>query len=309
MGKPLLGFFRKRSGLQIICNTTGLLAIVLSCVNASSFAQTRALASSQTTGKHASSTLRDASFHSASLNREMHYRVLLPANYAATTQRYPTLILLHGLYGDYKNWSTLTNLSKYARSLNLIIAMPDAGNSWYVDSATDPADKYEDYIVQDFIKEIDAHYRTKPERSARAVAGLSMGGYASVKFALKYPNLFSYAGGISAALDAAGDLDETHPEFREGLWKAFGETGNPVRQQNDVFPLLAGADMKALPYFYMDCGADDMFLGVNRKFVVQLQQMKIPYEFHEMPGGHEWKYWDGAIERLLSVLVKHNFAE
>lgn len=309
MAMPLLDFFRKRSGLQIICNTAGLLTIILFWVNAPSFAQTGAVASSQTTGKHAASTLRDASFHSASLNREMHYRVLLPANYDAATQRYPTLILLHGLYGDYKNWSKLTNLSKYARPLNLIIAMPDAGNSWYVDSATVPADKYEDYIVQDFIREIDAHYRTKPERSARAVAGLSMGGYAAVKFGLKYPNLFSYVGGISAALDAAGDLDETHPEFREGLRKAFGETGNPVRQQNDVFPLLAVADMKTLPYFYMDCGADDMFLGVNRKFVVELQQLKISYEFHEMPGGHEWKYWDGAIERLLSVLVKHNFAE
>ena len=309
MGKPMLGFFRKRSGLQIIWNTAGLLAIVLFCVNNPSCAQTRAVASSQTTGKHAPSTLRDASFHSASLSREMHYRVLLPANYDAATQRYPTLVLLHGLYGDYKNWSTLTKLSKYARALNLIIAMPDAGNSWYVDSATVPADKYEDYIVQDFIQEIDAHYRTKPERSARAVAGLSMGGYAAVKFALKYPNLFSYVGGISAALGAAGDLDETHPEFRDGLRKAFGETGNPVRQQNDVFPLLEGADIKALPYVYLDCGSGDMFLGVNRKFVGQLQQLKIPYEFHEMPGGHEWKYWDGAIQRFLNVLVSQNFAK
>jgi hypothetical protein len=37
--------------------------------------------------------------------------------------------------------------------------------------------------------------------------------------------------------------------------------------------------------------------------------LKIPYEFHEMPGGHEWKYWDGAIQRFLNVLVRQNFAE
>jgi putative tributyrin esterase len=309
MAMTLLGFFRKRSDLQIICNTAGLLTIILFCVNAPSFAQTGAVASSQTTGKHAAATLRDASFHSASLNREMRYRILLPTNYDVSARRYPTLILLHGLYGDYKNWSTLTNLSKYACALNLIIAMPDAGNSWYVDSATDPADKYEDYIARDFIQEIDAHYRTKPEKSARAIAGLSMGGYAAAKFALKYPNLFSYVGGISAALDAAGNLNETHPEFRDGLRKAFGEAGNTVRQQNDVFLLLASADIKALPYFYLDCGSGDMFLEVNRKFVAQLQQMKIPYEFHEMPGGHEWKYWDGAIQRFLNVLVRQKFAE
>ena len=238
----------------------------------------------------------------------MHYRVLLPLNYNTSGKRYPTLFLLHGLNGDYKNWSTLTSLSKYARNLNLIIAMPDAGNSWYVDSATNPADKYEDYIMQDFIREIDTHYRTIPNRSARAIAGLSMGGYAAVKFALKYPGIFSYAGGISAALDAADDLDETHPEFRDGLQKAFGEAGNPVRQQNDVFALLAGVDVKALPYFYTDCGTDDMFLGVNRRFVVRGEQLKIPYEYHELPGGHDWKYWDSAIERFLNVLTGHNFA-
>ena len=121
--------------------------------------------------------------------------------------------------------------------------------------------------------------------------------------------MFFYAGGISSALDAAEDLDQTHPEFRDGLLKAYGEAGNPARHQNDVFPLLAAAGIKALPYFYLDCGSDDMFLGVNRRFVVQLQQLKIPYEFHEMPGGHEWKYWDGAIQRFLNVLVRRNFAQ
>jgi S-formylglutathione hydrolase FrmB len=307
--KPVHGSFRRRRGLQFINNPVLWIAILVLWVSVPSYAQTRPVPSPRLPRKHSSATLQDASFHSISLNREMHYRILLPANYDASVRRYPTLFLLHGLYGDYKNWSTLTSLAKYARNVNLIIAMPDAGNSWYVDSATNPEDKYEDYIVQDFIREVDGRYRTKPERSARAIAGLSMGGYAAVKFGLKYPDKFSYAAGISAALNAAEDLDQTHPEFRDSLQKAYGEAGNPVRQQNDVFPLLAGADAKFLPYLYLDCGADDMFLGVNRRFVVQLQQSKIPYEFHEMPGGHEWKYWDGAIERFLSVLARHNFPE
>ena len=310
MTRKLLAYsFGPRRGFALVGNTALLIAVFLFCVSVPSFAQKTPGDQPAPGKKHTSATLREASFHSASLNREMHYRVLLPVNYDASARRYPTLFLLHGLYGDYKNWSTLTSLAKYARNLNVIIAMPDAGNSWYVDSATNSADKYEAYIVEDFIREIDARYRTKPERSARAIAGLSMGGYGAVKFALKYPDQFSFVGGISAALDAAGDLDETHSEFREGLRKAFGEAGNPARQQNDVFPLLAAADMKALPYFYLDCGADDMFLGVNHRLAARLQQMKIPYEFHEMPGGHEWNYWDGAIQRFLNVVVRQKFAE
>jgi S-formylglutathione hydrolase FrmB len=284
-----------------------LLAILLLSISAPSFAQGKAPAQPKPDRVRHSVTLRDATFHSTSLNRDVHYRILLPANYESSERRYPTLFLLHGLYGDDQNWTTRTNLVNYARDLNLIIAMPDAGNSWYVNSATDPADKFEDFIVKDFITEIDTRYRTIREGYARAVAGLSMGGYAAVKFSLKYPELFAFAGGISAALDASADLDERNAEFREGLRNVFGEPGNLVRSQNDVFVLLANTGSKKLPYFYLDCGSDDMFLDVNRKFAARLQQLRIPYEAHELPGGHTWNYWDGAIDRFLSLLVKSSF--
>ena len=254
-----------------------------------------------------SSSLRDATFHSGSLGRDMRYRVILPAGYDTSGKRYPTLFLLHGLYGDFTNWSTRTNLVSDVRDMDLIIAMPDAGNSWYVNSASNPDDKFEDYIVKDFVEQIDAHYRTIPEGYARAIAGLSMGGYAAVKFSLKYPQLFSHVGGISAALDASADLDERHVDFREGLRKVFGEPGNPVRAQNDVFLLLSHANVKKLPQYYLDCGSDDMFFGVNRKFAARLQELGISYEFHEMPGDHNWKYWDSAMERFLSALSKTSF--
>jgi S-formylglutathione hydrolase FrmB len=74
-----------------------------------------------------------------------------------------------------------------------------------------------------------------------------------------------------------------------------------------VFVLLSHTDGKGLPYFYLDCGSEDMFLEVNRKFIVRLQELNIPYEFHEFPGGHSWSYWDEAIERFLLMLAKSNF--
>ncbi len=291
---------------QPFCAAGALFTAILFSICGPAFAQNKSSPARKANKAHAA-ILRDATFHSTSLNRDMHYRILLPANYEASAQRYPTLFLLHGLYGDNQNWSTRTDLVNYARDLNLIIAMPDAGNSWYMNSATSPEDRYEDYIVKDFIAEIDTHYRTIREGYRRAIAGLSMGGYAAVNFSLKYPGLFAYAGGISAALDASADLDETRPEFREGLRKAFGESGNPARSQNDVFVLLSHSDGKGLPYFYLDCGSEDMFLEVNRKLVVRLRQLRIPYEFHEYPGGHYWNYWDAAIERFLLMLAKSNF--
>lgn len=306
--KFLHHLYRWRIGFQSVCSAMALCVTIICCTSTPCTAQSGPHASPRSAKQHSDVTLKSASFHSANLNQEMHYVVLLPAGYDASAQRYPVLFLLHGLYGDDQNWSTRTNLAKYARNLRLIIAMPDAGNSWYVNSATHPAEKYEDYIVKDFVEEIDTHYRTIREGYARAIAGLSMGGYAAVKFSLKYPNLFAFAGGISAALDAPEDLDETHPEFRESLRKAFGEAGNPARPQNDVFVLLSRADIKGLPYFYLDCGSGDMFLDVNHKFAARLQQLKLPYEFHELQGGHTWDYWDAAIERFLQMLERRNFA-
>jgi S-formylglutathione hydrolase FrmB len=81
--------------------------------------------------------VQDGAFHSAALDREMKYRVLLPCFYQAGGRRFPVLYLLHGLYGDYLNCDTRTNLESYAEKYELIVVMPDAGDSWYTNSATE----------------------------------------------------------------------------------------------------------------------------------------------------------------------------
>src|SRR5215470_6112654 len=159
--------------------------------------------------------VEDFVFHSASLGRNMHYRVLLPADYE-NAGGLPVLYLLHGLDGDYTDWDTITRLEKYAKNLPIIIAMPDADDSWYTNSATVPADKFEDYIAKDFVSEVDSRFRTIRDRRGRAIAGLSMGGYGSLKFSLK-SQLFAFAGSLSGALNAAQNLDELRPDFRKQL--------------------------------------------------------------------------------------------
>ena len=245
---------------------------------------------------------KDARFQSVSLEREMRYRIYLSHNYAATTRRYPVLYLLHGLYGDYQNWDTLTNLAQYAAGTDWIIVMPDADDSWYTNSATKPQDKFEDYIAKDLIAEIDGKYRSIRDRHARAIAGLSMGGYGALKLALRDPQLFAFAGSLSGALDAARDLDSRRPEFARKLVEVFGPPGNPVREDNDVFHLLQRVAPKDLPYLYLACGTEDNFLSVNREFVAGLSQHSVRYEYHETPGQHDWGDWDRAIKPMLGAM-------
>jgi S-formylglutathione hydrolase FrmB len=152
----------------------------------------------------------------------MHYRVLLPAAYEAGG-RFPALYLLHGLYGDYMNWDTRTRLEEYAKATNVIVVMPDADDWWYTNSATVPADKFEDYIAKDLISQIDKTFRTLRDRHARAIAGLSMGGYASVKFGLKYPDLFVFVGSLSGAFQCGAKSRCSPPRISRqtagGFWQ------------------------------------------------------------------------------------------
>src|SRR5512147_1557914 len=103
----------------------------------SAVAQRENTASAQPTRAiSAESRMQDRVFQSESLGRQMKYRILLPQGYFESARYYPVLYLLHGWHGDYQNWTTLTNLTFYAENLPIIIVMPDAADSWYVDSAT-----------------------------------------------------------------------------------------------------------------------------------------------------------------------------
>jgi putative tributyrin esterase len=245
--------------------------------------------------------VEESVFHSASLKRDMHYLVLFPSDYASG-RRFPVLYLLHGLYGDYKNWDTKTHLESASDTVSFLIIAPDANDSWYTNSAAKAQDRFEDYIVKDLISEVDSKYRTIREKRARAIAGLSMGGYGAVKLALKYPELFAFAGSLSGAFDATQNLDDLRPEFRAKLLEVFGNPGSKTRVENDVFLLLKGSGDS--PYFYLACGADDFFLSTNRAFTARLSNLKVPYEYHETPGGHTWEYWDSQLTPLLKAVER-----
>lgn len=252
-------------------------------------------------------TVREGSFQSAALGRPMRYRIILPSDYEAMRRRYPVLYLLHGLTGDYADWESRTDLAEYAQRLHLIIVMPDGNDAWYTNSAGDPQEKYEDYIAKDLIPEIDKQYRTINARYARAIAGLSMGGYGALKFGLKYPQTFAFAASFSGALQVARDADffATRPgKYRDGIMKIFGPAGSQTRAENDIYALVKKAVPARMPYIYLDCGTEDELLQANREFVALLHQQKIAYEYRELPGAHAWDYWDRQVRAMFEVLAQ-----
>ena len=266
----------------------GLLALVLLCALAAYHYQ-------------ASSAVRVETLQLASrlLGRAVPYDVVLPPGYGLVTSRgtrYPVLYLLHGWSGHHDSWIKNTYLKRYAEEHRLIIVTPEGENGWYTDGAVNPADKFESYVVEELMPEVELRFRTISERRGRGVAGYSMGGYGALKFGLKHPELFAFAASTSGALDTAARTDDP------SIMRAFGEPWSAVRAANDL-PRLAREFPEErrglLPFLYLDCGEKDQWFASNRDFAALLYERKFAYEYRQVPGDHVWPYWDKQLREIM----------
>jgi S-formylglutathione hydrolase FrmB len=127
--------------------------------------------------------------------------VYLPPSYAKEpNRRYPVVYFLHGYTVKaevYWNMlqvpATADKDSAAGAAREMILVHPDAftvyDGSMYSNSLT--TGDWEDYIAQDLVSYIDSHYRTVADRNSRGLAGHSMGGYGTVRIAMKHPEVFS----------------------------------------------------------------------------------------------------------------------
>jgi putative tributyrin esterase len=250
-------------------------------------------------------SLRDEAFQSKALGRELRYRVALPAGYDEGSRRYPVLYLLHGFTGSEIDWGNRTELLDRLRAYDLIVVMPDGRNSWYVDAADSPGERFETAIGTELVEEVDRRFRTIAARYGRAIAGLSMGGYGALKFGLKTPGRFALAASFSGALAAAAASEEwasLSASVATSLDTVFGPAGSATRAENELFALAGRVEPGRLPFLYFDCGAEDRLLESNRAFAAILQKRNIPYEYREVPGAHTWDYWNRQLPQLLEVM-------
>lgn len=257
-----------------------------------------------------SARIETIQFQSALVGKTLPYSVILPVDYRSSATRYPVLYLLHGWAGHYNDWATRTNIANYAAQYRIIVVMPEGNDGWYTDSGTISGDKYESYLLQELIPDVQRRYRTIESRYGRGIAGLSMGGYGALKFGLKSPGTFAFAGSLSGALAATTWTEDDLKSFKginDSLVAAFGARDSQQRKVNDLFEIaraMSAPRAASLPYFYFDCGTEDFFLGVNEQFAALLSAKKIAHEFRELPGNHGWQYWDQQVPELLKVAAE-----
>jgi enterochelin esterase-like enzyme len=125
------------------------------------------------------------------LGHDIKYSVYLPSDYNTSNRSYPVLYLLHGYTDDETSWIQFGEVNASADKLianrectPMIIVMPDAGLSWYINNYNGSVN-YEEAFFSEFLPEIEKAYRIRKSKEFRAIGGNSMGGYGSMLYSLK----------------------------------------------------------------------------------------------------------------------------
>ena len=232
-------------------------------------------------------------FYGESIQKMSALNVLVPEREG----RFPVLLLLHGLSDDQTAWCRRTSIERYADELDLIVAMPDGHRSFYCNDPRPGGCAYEDHIVKDVLGFVERTFPAVGERGARALAGLSMGGYGAMMLALRHPDVFCAASSHSGALGFAHGPIPDRTDL-EALADALpeGEYDCHVLAER----LQAAGGEVALRF---DCGQEDFLVGWNRKFHSHLERLGIAHEYQEFPGDHNWAYWDEHIRQTLAFVT------
>ena len=240
-----------------------------------------------------SGTVVQSSMLSAKRARTMKYTVWLPAGYDEK-KTYPFLYLLHGAGDDNNSWIEKGGADKIANQylandgVPMVIIMPDALLTFYVNmeevtnpmlQGLDQIGHYEEYFFEELMPKVEEQYHCNDKR---ALAGLSMGGWGTLYYGLKYPKMVTYG----YAMSPATGIDGLPVSLRDLISK---------QSSTSVFPFIT-----------LESGIQDYTVGIQsvRDCDELLTSYDVKHHFIERSGGHDWKFWPVCLEKALVEIGK-----
>ncbi len=225
----------------------------------------------------------------------------------------PLLYLLHGLSDDHTIWLRRTSIERYVAPLGLAVVMPQVHRSFYTDEVY--GNRYWTFLSEELPELVHNFFRLSRRREDTFVAGLSMGGYGAMKWALRYPERFAAVASLSGALDIASRQQKNPVQDESGQNNPVQDPAQDVHMMrrifgdqhvsgtdHDLFALLDRLDRAAAPSMYVCCGTEDVLNSENKRFVRAAagRDLRLVSDFG--PGEHDWTYWDATIQDVLGWL-------
>lgn len=241
-------------------------------------------------------------YHSDKLQADRRLTIYTPAGYESSKKRYPVLYLLHGSGGDEDSWTTLgrasqilDNLIAQGKAKPMIVVMTNGNAALQATWGEAPAgfvtptielpkttDGSFEAAFPEIVSFVDKAYRTIAKKNARAIAGLSMGGFHSMQISKEYPGMFDYVGLFSASARFKGKVD------------------SPIYDNCEAKIKTQFAQKPAL--YWIAIGKDDFLYKENLKFRKFLDENRFPYTYVESEGGHIWRNWRNYLSQFAPLL-------
>ncbi len=316
----------------------GVILAALACAQSASAVSFRSghgltVVSSQTLD----SRLSAVTVRTAALPGAANIRILLPSDYAAHPhRRYPVFYLLDGTSGHASDWTTAGGAERTTAGRELIVVMPDIslngdGGGWCT-NWPDGLYRWETFHIDQLIPWIDANLRTIAARAGRAIAGLSQGGFCSMSYAARHPDLFatalSYSGAPDIAYDTQAQLLVT-PIINATEVGLDGVPANSMfgpRTTNEINwaahdPTTLAENLRGMNLLMytgngqpgpLDSGVPNpeamgIEWGVHQLTILfhnRLDALGIPNYMDDYgPGTHSWPYWARDLQESIGTIM------
>jgi len=214
------------------------------------------------------------------------------------------LYLLHGLSEDGSAWQRYTSIEAIAASYGLVVVMPSAGRSFYIDQPN--GQEYFTYLTEELPHYLSEVFGLAPRREYTFIAGSSMGGYGAFKAALLSPERYAAAASFSGVLSIAvlQLLPQDDPR-RDEFAMLFGDLEKLVGGEHDPAVWLENAakNSSQIPYLFISVSRQEDIYPLSGMFHEACQSLGVLSEYYEQDGSHDWLFWDGQIRRFLSVVL------
>jgi enterochelin esterase-like enzyme len=239
----------------------------------------------------------DERFESVALGGSVHALVVLPDGYATSGKRYPVVYFLHGLPATGSTYRGSTWLADALEHVGqAILVMPQGAR----DRDSDPeylnwgtGRKWETFVAEELPRKIDARFRTIASRNARALIGLSAGGYGATILGLHHLGTFSVIESWSGYFHPT-DPTGTLPLPRGAATNAHTLITTLKRDEQKRGTFLG---------FYVGRG-DMRFYPENVQFDRELTAAHVPHRFAVYGGGHSTTLWQDHAAVWLGLALR-----
>lgn len=241
--------------------------------------------------------------------------ILLPERrgipHTSHDEPYPMLYLLHGHGQDHTSWLRLSRIEFYLQNTDVIVVMPNACRSSYVDGVN--THRYGSFLTQELPRIIKNWFNITTDRENTFIAGMSMGGYGALHAAFSYPEQYGAVCALSpgirmGSLDLHDKADKgltipAVPEIDRNFRNTFGPAENYLGSEYDLKHLArqlnAGSSHK--PRILHLCGTEDPLHAESEDFAqfMRTECSGLDYTWQDGPGIHDFNYWDRESITML----------